>query len=66
MIMLIFILDYFQEKLAQQNLSKNPKKKNKFVAIPGSFCLNFGKNEFSWKKGLCQFLSISIIIVALY
>ena len=40
-------------------------KKPYFGVILDPFCSNFGKNEFSWKKGLCQFLNISIIIVSL-
>ena len=51
--MSVFILVYFKEKLTRQNFSKNPKK---------PLCSNFSKNEFSWKKGLCQFLIISIIL----
>ena len=35
---------------------KNPY----FEVILGPFCSNLGKNEFSWKKGLCQFLNIPI------
>ena len=38
---------------------KKPSKKH-FLVIWGKFCPNFGKNEFSWKKGLCQFLNIPI------
>ena len=30
-------------------------------SILGPFCQNLGKNEFSWKKGLCQFVDIPII-----
>ena len=30
-------------------------------AILGPFCPYLGKNEFSWKKGLCQFFDIPII-----
>ena len=37
--------------------SKNPN----FGAILSNFYPNLGKNEFSWKKGLCQFLNILII-----
>ena len=39
------------------------KKSNKpyLGAILGPFFPNLGKNEFSWKKGLCQFLDIPII-----
>ena len=49
------------------NMTKFFKKSKKtyFGAILSPFCSNFGKNEFSWKKGLCQFLNISIIIVPL-
>ena len=43
-----FILDYFQEKLH-------------FAAILSPFCPNLDKNEFFWKKGLCQVLNIPII-----
>ena len=35
-------------------------KKPYFGAILGSFWPNLGKNEFSWKKGPCQFLNIPI------
>ena len=35
-------------------------QKNYFGVILGYFCQNFGKNEFSWKKGLWQFLNIPI------
>ena len=40
--------------------SKNPKKLmlGPFWAL---FCLNLGKNDFSWKKGLCQFSNIRIM-----
>ena len=50
------------------NMTKFFKKSKKlyFGAILGPFCPNFGKNESSWKKGLCQSLNISVIIVALY
>ena len=37
--------------------SKNPY----FGAILNPFYPNLGKNEFSWKNGLCQFLKIPII-----
>ena len=30
-------------------------------AILDPLCPNLGKNEFYWKKGLCQFLNIPII-----
>ena len=50
------------------NMTKFFKKSKKLYlgAILGPFCPNFGKNESSWKKGLCQSLNISVIIVALY
>ena len=41
-------------------------KKPYFGVIRDSLYLNFGKNEFSRKKGLCQFLNILNIIVPLY
>ena len=37
------------------NFSKNSKKKKK------NFGASLVKNEFSWKRGLCQFLNIPII-----
>ena len=36
-------------------------KKNLFWGHFGPFLPNLGKNEFSWKKELCQFLDIPII-----
>ena len=44
-------------------MAKFFKKSQKpyFVAILGPFCPNLDKNEFSWKKGLRQFLDILII-----
>ena len=44
-------------------MTKFFKKSQKpyFVAILGPFWPNLDKNEFSWKKGLCQFLDILII-----
>ena len=57
---LVFILDYFQEKLTWQNFSKNPK-----ITILAPFWALFAqiltKNGFSWKKELYQFLNILII-----
>ena len=41
-------------------LFKNSKK-TCFGAILSPFCPNLGKNEFSWKKRLSQFLNIPII-----
>ena len=42
------------------------KFSNKYIttfygALLGPFCPNFGKNEFSWKKKLCQLLNIPTI-----
>ena len=44
-------------------MTKFFKKSNKphLGAILGPFCQNLGKNKFSWKKRLCQFLDIPII-----
>ena len=56
---LVFILDYFQEKPTRQNFSKNPK--SYFGPILGLFCPNLGKNKFFWKKRLRQFFNIRII-----
>ena len=39
---------------------KKPKKKY-FGAILDPFCSDFGKNEFSWKKGFHLLLYIPII-----
>ena len=36
-------------------------KKTYSEAILGLFCPNSGKNDFSWKKGLWQFLDIPIV-----
>ena len=52
---LVPILDYFQEQLKAKFL-KNPER-----TYLGPFYPNLGKNEFSWKKELCQFLDIPII-----
>ena len=57
---LVPILDYIQEKLMTKLFLKNPKR-TYFGAILGPFYPNLGKNEFSWKKELCQFLDIPII-----
>ena len=45
---LVFILEYFQEKPTWQNFLKNPK--SYFGSFLGFFCLNLGKNKFPWKK----------------
>ena len=50
----IFILDYFQEKLVTTFFRKS--KKSYFTAILCSFCPNLGQMEFSWIKGLCLFI----------
>ena len=60
-ILLVFILDYFQEKLIS-SVSKS-KKKTYFGGHFGTFCPNFINNEFSRKNGLCQFLNILSTIV---
>ena len=57
---LVFTLDYFQEKLTRKVFKKS-KKKKLLVAIFGPLCSNLGKKEFLWKKGLCQFLNVPII-----
>ena len=58
---LVFILDYFQQKLMTKVFKKS--KKPCFGAICGSFCPNLGKNKFSRKKGLCQLSNIPIIYI---
>ena len=40
---------------------KKKSKKPYFKAIFGLCLQNFGKNEFSWKKGFYQFLNILMI-----
>ena len=44
-------------------MTKFFKKSQKpyFGAILGPLCPNLGKNEFSWKRWLCQFLDIPIM-----
>ena len=56
---LVFNLDYFQKKLMTKFFRKC--KKSYFGTILSPFSLNLGKNEFSWKNVLCQFLNIPII-----
>ena len=56
---LVFILDYFQEKPTWQNFSENPK--SYFGSILGIFCPNLGTNTFFWKKWLRQFFNIRSI-----
>ena len=56
---LVFNLDYFQKKLMTKFFKKS--RKPCFGAILGPFCPNLGKNEFSWKKELRQFLNVPII-----
>ena len=36
-------------------------QKHYFGVILGNFCPNLAKNEFSWKKGIWQFLDNPII-----
>ena len=50
----------FPRKTNDRIFQKNPKKLY-FAAILVSFCPILGKNEFSFKKLLCQFLNIPII-----
>ena len=63
---LVFILNYFQEKQMTKFFQKSKKKKKKkktimgpflalFAQIWATFCSNLGKNEFSWKKGSVSF-----------
>ena len=46
---LVFILNYFQEK------QKQKIKKTYFEVILGPFCPNLSKNGFPWKKRLSVF-----------
>ena len=52
---LVFILDYFQEKLVTKFFKT--LKKTYFRGHFGPFCPNLSKNEISWKKELCQFFN---------
>ena len=46
---LVFIIDYFQEKLTWQNFSKNPQ--NPILGpIWALFAQIWARNEFSWRK----------------
>ena len=56
---ILFNSDYFQEKLMIKFFKKS--KKPYFGAILGPYFPDLGKNEFSWKKVICQFLNIPII-----
>ena len=56
---IVSILDYFQEKLLTKCFKESQKPYS--GAFLGPCDPNLGKNEFSWKKGLCQFLNIPII-----
>ena len=58
-ILLIGILDNFLENLVSKFFKKS--KKPYSGAILGLFCPYLGKNEFSCKKVLCQFLNIPIV-----
>ena len=49
----------FPGKLMTKFFKKS--KKPYFGVTSGNFCPNLGKNEFSWKKALWQFLNIPII-----
>ena len=60
-IVLAFILDYFQENLMTKFFKKS--KTPCYGAIFEPFLPNLNENEFSRKKGLCQFLNIQIIII---
>ena len=53
MTILVFILDYFLEKLTTKSFKKS--KWPYFGTILGPFSSNLGKNEFSWKKGSVSF-----------
>ena len=53
---LVLFSDYFQEKLMTKFFKRS--KKNIFWGYFGPFFTNLGKNKFSQKKGLCQFLNI--------
>ena len=55
---LVFIIDYFPEKLTWQNFSKNQKILEPLRVL---FAQIWAKNEFSRKKGLCQFFNVRII-----
>ena len=56
---LVFTIGYFQQKLMTKffKIPKNPI----WWQFLCPFCSNLGKNRFSWKKGLGQFLIIPII-----
>ena len=56
---LVFIIDYFQEKLTSQNFSKNHK--NPILGTFWIFLPKLGpKMIFPRKKGRCQFFNIRI------
>ena len=57
---IVFILDYFQKNQMTKNCSKIPKNPI-FRLFWDVFAQIWEKNEFSWKKRLCQFLNIPII-----
>ena len=52
--MLVFILDYFQEKLTRQNFFKNPKSRisGPFLALSAKI---LAKMDFPGKKGFVSF-----------
>ena len=59
MTILVFLIDYFQEKLTSQNFFKNSQKPY-LGPILGPFAHFRAKNEFSLKKELSQFFNIQI------
>ena len=61
-IMLVFILDYFQEKLMTKFFIK--KQKTFFWDHFGPFCPNFDKKEFLCKKGSVNFSIFQLSTIA--
>ena len=55
----ILLFKLFQKTSNHKNFQK--QNENIFGCHFSSFCPNFGKSEFSWKRWLCQFLNITII-----
>ena len=60
LMMLVFILDYFQEKLIIKYCKKTAQN-SIFGPFWALFCPKLGKNDFSWEKGLSQLLNITIV-----
>ena len=56
-------INFHFELFTRKTINKIFQKIEKpyFGAILDPFCKDLGKNEFSWKKRLCQFLNILII-----